>query len=55
MNKPTNHATLIQVLWESLNGCVYDLEKGNPQDALTTIQDLIQDLEDAGANATNEE
>lgn len=45
-----NHEALIQALWESLNGCVYDLEQGNPDDALTTIHDLIKDLEAAGAN-----
>ena len=50
MNEPVNYVALIQVLWESLNGCVHDLERGNPEDALTTIKDLIQDLEDAGAN-----
>lgn len=50
MTESTNHAALIQTLWESLNGCVYDLEHGDPEDALTTIQDLIKDLEAAGAN-----
>lgn len=45
-----NYESLIQILWESLNGCVYDLEHGNPTDALTTIHDLIKDLEAAGAN-----
>lgn len=47
---PINYESLIQVLWESLNGCVYDLEHGNPADALITIHDLIKDLEAAGAN-----
>lgn len=41
---------VIQTTWESLNGVLYDLEKGDLQDALTTIQDLIEDLENAGAN-----
>lgn len=41
---------VIQIVWESLNGCVYDLEEGNAEDALTTIHELIALLEQVGAN-----
>lgn len=53
MNNQTNThdlKTLIQIVWESLNGCVYDLEEGDAEDALITIKDLISMLEEAGAN-----
>ena len=49
-SKPTDLKAVIQEVWESLNGCLYDLDKGNIQDAQDTINDLIALLERAGAN-----
>jgi len=40
----------IQIVWESLNGVLYDLTQGDPADAIETIGDLINLLEEAGAN-----
>ena len=39
-----------QILWESLNGVLHDLNEGDLNDAIDTIEDLIADLERAGAN-----
>ena len=50
MDQIPNPKAVIQEVWESLNGCVYDLEKGKVEDALTTLNDLIALLEKAGAN-----
>lgn len=49
-NRKPDLKSVIQIVWESLNGCVYDLEEGDPKDALTTIHDMITLLEEAGAN-----
>jgi hypothetical protein len=40
----------IQIVWEALNGVLYDLTKGDPADAVTTVEELIEMLEEAGAN-----
>lgn len=48
--KPTDLKAVIQEVWEALNGCVYDLEEGDPEDALTTLHEMIALLEKAGAN-----
>lgn len=48
--KPADLMAVIQEVWESLNGCSYDLDKGNIRDAQDTIDDLIALLERAGAN-----
>ena len=39
-----------QILWETLNGVMYDLSVGNIVDANETVGDLIDMLEQAGAN-----
>jgi hypothetical protein len=41
---------IVQNTWESLNGVLYDLTKGDPASAIETVEDLISDLEKAGAN-----
>ena len=43
------NATL-QIVWESLNGVMHDLSVGHIVDANETIGDLIEMLEEAGAN-----
>jgi DNA-binding ferritin-like protein (Dps family) len=40
----------IQIVWESLNGVLYDLTEGDKEDAVVTVEDLIDMLEEAGAN-----
>lgn len=50
LTKPTDLKAVIQEVWEALNGCVYDLEEGDPEDALTTLHEMIALLEKAGAN-----
>lgn len=47
---PVNHTTTIQIAWETLNGVLYDLTKGDPADAEEAIEHLIELLEQAGAN-----
>lgn len=49
----TANAT-IQIVWESLNGVMHDLSVGNIVDANETIGDLINLLEEAGANPDKE-
>ena len=39
-----------QILWETLNGVMYDLSVGNIVDANETVGDMIVMLEQAGAN-----
>ena len=43
----TNNDTL-QVIWEQLNGVLYDLEHGEPSDAIVAVEDCIKRLEDLG-------
>jgi len=40
----------IQIVWESLNGVMHDLSVGHIVDAVTTVEELIEMLEEAGAN-----
>jgi hypothetical protein len=40
----------IQIVWEALNGVLYDLSVGHIVDAVTTVEELIEMLEEAGAN-----
>jgi len=35
----------LQVLWEQLNGALYELTEGNPSDAIPAIEDCIARLE----------
>jgi hypothetical protein len=43
----------IQIVWEALNGVLYDLTEGDKEDAVVTVEDLIDMLEEAGANPDN--
>ena len=38
----------LQVIWEQLNGVLYDLEQGTPADAIEAVEDCIQRLEALG-------
>ena len=38
----------LQVIWEQLNGALYDLEHGTPADAIPAIEDCIKRLEALG-------
>lgn len=44
----------IQIVWESLNGVLYDLTEGDPTDAVETVENMIALLEEAGANPEHE-
>jgi hypothetical protein len=35
----------LQIIWEQLNGALYDLEQGDPADAIPAIEDCIDKLE----------
>ena len=35
----------LQVLWEQLNGALFDLTEGDPSDAIPAIEDCIARLE----------
>jgi hypothetical protein len=35
----------LQVLWEQLNGALYDLTEGSPSDAIPAIEDCIARIE----------
>ena len=35
----------LQVIWEQLNGVLYDLTEGAPADAVEAVQDCINRLE----------
>jgi hypothetical protein len=39
----------LQTLWEQLNAALYDIEQGEPMDAVTAIEDGIKILEALGA------
>jgi hypothetical protein len=49
-NTPSAIAEQIQVVWETLNGVMYDLTEGNPNDAIDAVAECIRRLENAGAN-----
>lgn len=38
----------LQIIWEQLNAVLYDLEHGNPADAIPAVEDCIQLLEALG-------
>lgn len=38
----------LQVIWEQLNGALYDLTKGDPKDAIDAVEDCIARLEAMG-------
>jgi len=40
----------LQVVYEQLNGAMYDIQEGNPTDAIPTIEDCIKRLETLGVN-----
>jgi hypothetical protein len=40
----------LQVIWEQLNGAMYDLTEGDPADAVPAIEDCIARLEAMGVN-----
>ncbi len=35
----------LQVVWEQLNGALFDLTEGKPEDAIPTVEDCIARLE----------
>lgn len=45
---------ILQIVWEELNGALYDIEKGNPQDALPSLVYCIARLESMGVHAVDE-
>lgn len=45
----TDTLQAIQIVWEQLAGALYDLEHGNPKDAIPAIEDCIARLEAVGA------
>jgi hypothetical protein len=51
-----NQQTLdtLQVIWEQLNGALYDITDGVPADAANAIEDCIIRLEVMGINGNNE-
>lgn len=53
--KELNTTTTIQIAWETLNGVLYDLTKGDPADAEEAVEYLIKLLEQAGANQSTKE
>jgi hypothetical protein len=50
----TDKQNIIGIVWETLNGVLYDLTKGNPADAVEAVEDMIALLEEAGANPEGE-
>ena len=48
MTHPTTQN--LQAIWEQLNGALYDLEHGDPADAIPAIEDCIERLEAMGIN-----
>lgn len=49
MNDETKAA--LQVIWEQLNGALYDITEGASTDAVPTILDCINRLEQLGVHA----
>lgn len=35
----------LQIIWEQLNACIYDITQGQPDDALPALSDSIKRLE----------
>ena len=48
MNDETKAA--LQVIWEQLNGALYDITEGTPADATPAIEDCINRLEQLGVS-----
>ena len=44
----------LQVIWEQLNGALYDLTDGERADAIPAIEDCIERLESLGINSNTE-
>lgn len=38
----------LQVIWETLNGVLYDITEGDPDDAVEAVEDCIEQLEELG-------
>lgn len=38
----------LQVIWEQLNGILYDITDGDPADAVEAVEDCISQLEELG-------
>lgn len=38
----------LQTIWEQLNGILYDLTEGDPDDAVEAVEDCISRLEQLG-------
>lgn len=38
----------LQVIWEQLNGALYDIQEGDPKDAEEAIENCIARLEEMG-------
>lgn len=41
----------LQVIWETLNGALYDLTEGDMGDAIPAVEDCIERLEAMGVGA----
>jgi len=54
-NQTKDLQSTIQIVWESLNGVLYDLTEGDKEDAVVTVEDLLDMLEQAGANPDKED
>ena len=46
MSDSTNQT--LQTVWEQLNGILYDLTEGDPEDAVEAVEDCIERLEAIG-------
>lgn len=46
MNEETKDT--LQVIWEQLNGALFDLTEGEPTDAVPAIEDCLDRLEKLG-------
>ncbi len=51
-NEENDATQNLQVVWEQLNGALYDLEHGDPADAIPAIEDCIKRLEALGVGET---
>lgn len=45
------HKATLQVIWETLNGALYDLTEGDMGDAIPSVQYCIERLEAMGVHA----
>lgn len=43
----------LQIVWEQLNAALFDLEHGEPADAIPAIEDCIKRLEVLGIGEVN--